>query len=74
MPVLCSLFSICKANSDSVSDIKERCKYGYYCIPLLGACLYNLTHTELFVPAGHGALNTLRKHDIIYIKCTLKLL
>ena len=57
-----------------MSDIKERCKYGYYCIPLLGACLYNLTHTELFVPAGHGALNTLRKHDIIYIKCTLKLL
>lgn len=45
-----------KANTDAVQNIRSRCHHGYYCLPLFGACLYNSTHTELFVPAGHVGL------------------
>ena len=44
-----------RANSSKDNDLKVRCMYCYYIPPFCGACLYNCTHTELFVPAGFGA-------------------
>mmetsp|Transcript_24987 Transcript_24987/g.29521 ORF Transcript_24987/g.29521 Transcript_24987/m.29521 type:complete len:523 (+) Transcript_24987:68-1636(+) len=41
-----------KSNTDQVQNIRLRCMYGAYCLP----CIYALTHTELFVPAGHVGL------------------
>jgi len=43
------------ANTDARQNIMERMHYGW-CIPGLGCCLYDSTHTEMFVPAGHVGL------------------
>lgn len=45
-----------KPNSSKQSNMWERFKYGYFCCPVVGAIAYNVTHTELFVPAGHVGL------------------
>jgi len=44
------------ANSTKSNDMCERCKYGYYCCPILGCIVYGCTHTEVFIPAGHVGL------------------
>eukprot|EP00933_Yihiella_yeosuensis_P007305 TRINITY_DN11226_c0_g1_i1.p1 TRINITY_DN11226_c0_g1~~TRINITY_DN11226_c0_g1_i1.p1 ORF type:complete len:527 (-),score=124.77 TRINITY_DN11226_c0_g1_i1:243-1823(-) len=44
------------ANSSKSNDLVQKCKYGYYCCPIIGCCAYNCTHTEMFVPAGHVGL------------------
>jgi regulator of protease activity HflC (stomatin/prohibitin superfamily) len=45
-----------KASSSKGNDLLERCKYGYYCCPVIGCILYHCTHTEVFIPAGHVGL------------------
>jgi len=45
-----------RANSSNDNNMKQRCLYGYYCLPGIGCCLYKATHMELFVPAGHVGL------------------
>merc|ERR1719277_2995636 len=45
-----------KANSSKGNDLVQKCKYGVYCCPVIGCCVYNCTHTEMFVPAGHVGL------------------
>jgi len=45
-----------KASSSKANDLYQRCKYGYYCCPVLGCVLYSCTHTEVFIPAGHVGL------------------
>jgi len=45
-----------KVSSSKSNDLCERCKYGYYCCPVLGCILYSCTHTEVFIPAGHVGL------------------
>ena len=41
------------ATADSKGNLLSRCFHGYYCLPGLGCLLYHMSHTELFVPAGH---------------------
>eukprot|EP00929_Paragymnodinium_shiwhaense_P103921 TRINITY_DN6778_c0_g1_i2.p1 TRINITY_DN6778_c0_g1~~TRINITY_DN6778_c0_g1_i2.p1 ORF type:complete len:535 (+),score=144.07 TRINITY_DN6778_c0_g1_i2:89-1693(+) len=45
-----------KANSSKQNDIMQKCMYGYFCCPGLGCLLYNASHSEFFVPAGHVGL------------------
>lgn len=42
-----------KANSSQNHNLWEKCKYGYYCCPILGCIAYGATHLEMFVEAGH---------------------
>jgi len=44
-----------RANSSKQNDMCEKAKY-CYCVPVLGCLLYNATHIEMFVPAGHVGL------------------
>jgi len=44
-----------RANSSKQNDMCEKAKY-CYCVPILGCILYNSTHIEMFVPAGHVGL------------------
>eukprot|EP00929_Paragymnodinium_shiwhaense_P021402 TRINITY_DN13966_c0_g1_i8.p1 TRINITY_DN13966_c0_g1~~TRINITY_DN13966_c0_g1_i8.p1 ORF type:complete len:193 (-),score=37.53 TRINITY_DN13966_c0_g1_i8:405-983(-) len=45
-----------KANSSKQNDLKQKCLTGYFCCPVIGCFVYNCTHTEFFVPAGHVGL------------------
>ena len=42
-----------KANSSQNHNLWERCKYGFYCCPIIGCIAYGATHLEIFVEAGH---------------------
>lgn len=44
-----------KANSSTSNDMWQRIK-SCYCLPGIGCCIYNSTHIESFVPAGHVGL------------------
>jgi len=45
-----------QANSSKGNNLFQKFKYGVYCCPVVGCCVYHCTHTELFVPAGHVGL------------------
>jgi len=55
-----------KANSSRSNDLCQRCKYGYYCCPVLGCALYGMTHSEFFVPAGSVGLIMNEKQEYLF--------
>lgn len=55
-----------KANSSKSGDLKKKCLTGYYCCPVIGCCIYNCTHTELFVAAGHVGLLLDEKQQYLF--------
>lgn len=51
------------AEASAEHNIKERCKTGYYC----GCCcIYILSHTEMFVPAGHVGLLMNERNEYLF--------
>merc|ERR1740127_235055 len=41
------------ANSSKSNNLWQKFIHGYFVCPVVGCVLYNSTHTEFFVPAGH---------------------
>lgn len=54
------------ANSSKANDMMERCKFGYYCCPIIGCMLYHTTHLEMFVDASHVGLLMNEKNDYLF--------
>jgi len=55
-----------KANSTKWNNDVARCKWGYYCCPIIGCMLYNAGHSEFFVDAGHVGLAMNEKQDYLF--------
>jgi len=55
-----------QANSSKGNDLVQKCKFGYFLCPVLGCIVYNATHTEMFVPAGHVGLLTDEKNQYLF--------
>mmetsp|Transcript_24876 Transcript_24876/g.57355 ORF Transcript_24876/g.57355 Transcript_24876/m.57355 type:complete len:571 (-) Transcript_24876:403-2115(-) len=55
-----------KANSSMSENLTLRCLHGYYCLPIVGCCIYNSFNTELIVPAGHVTLFTNENNDYVF--------
>ena len=55
-----------RANSSLSKNLMRRCLFGYYCIPCIGCCMYNIFNTEVTVPAGHVAMFTNNDNDYIF--------
>mmetsp|Transcript_79428 Transcript_79428/g.206349 ORF Transcript_79428/g.206349 Transcript_79428/m.206349 type:complete len:526 (+) Transcript_79428:101-1678(+) len=55
-----------QANSSKGNDLIQKLKYGVFCCPVIGCCVYNCTHTEMFVPAGHVGLLTDEQNQYLF--------
>jgi len=55
-----------QANSSKGNDLVQKFKYGVFCCPVIGCCVYNCTHTEMFVPAGHVGLLTDEQNQYLF--------
>merc|ERR1719296_61401 len=55
-----------KANSSKSNDLMQKCKFGYFCCPVIGCALYAATHAEFFVPAGHVGLLLNEKQEYLF--------
>jgi len=55
-----------QANSSKGDNLKEKCMYGYFCCPVLGCMIYGVTHSEVFIPAGHVGLLLDEKQQYIF--------
>ena len=53
-----------KANSSKDANMKIKLMYGYYCC--VGMPLYNASHVEMFVPAGHVGLLMNEKNEYLF--------
>jgi len=57
-----------KANTSASANLWKRIKSGYYCVPLIGCCVYKLTHTETFVPAGHVGFLMNERNEYLFMQ------
>jgi len=55
-----------RANSSLSKNFTKRFMFGYYCVPCVGCCIYNMFNTEVVVPAGHVALFTDNDNNYIF--------
>jgi len=54
-----------RANASKAGNVMARIKSGW-CIPVVGCALYNCSHTEFFVPAGHVGLLMNEKQEYLF--------
>merc|ERR1719473_908583 len=56
-----------KANSSQGENLMERMK-SCWCLPGIGCMLYNMTHIETFVPAGHVGFLMNEKNEYLFMQ------
>jgi len=56
-----------KANSSAANNIYERLKSCYYC-PIAGCLVYNCSHIETFVPAGHVGFLMNERNEYLFMQ------